>query len=152
MVERDGHEPDAARGVDPRGVRFAAAMTSAVLAIGLVTGSPRVLLAQAILFGLCAAFGLQFNPYGVAYRRTLQPRLAPPTELESAGPLRFSQGVGCVFASLGALGYATGATMVGTVATSCALAAALLNAVFGVCVGCHLYLALASVRRRVSAT
>jgi hypothetical protein len=152
MVDRDGHEPDAARGVDPRGVRFTAAMTSAVLAVGLVTGSPRVLVAQAVLFGLCAAFGLQLNPYGVAYRRTFGSRSAPPTELESEGPLRFSQGVGCVFASLGALGYATGAIALGTAATALALAAALLNAVFGVCVGCHLYVVFARVRRRVFAT
>ncbi len=150
MVHREVRETDAPRGVDPRGVRFTAAMTSAVLALGLVTGSPRVLLAQALLFGLCAVFGLQFNPYGAAYRRTLQSRLAPPPELESEGPLRFSQGVGCVFATVAAFGYATGLTALGTTATSLALAAALLNAVFGICVGCHLYLGLARVRRRVS--
>ncbi|MEO6089668.1 MAG: DUF4395 domain-containing protein [Umezawaea sp.] len=152
MAEQHGHDPRPARGVDPRGVRFTAAMTSAVLAIGLATGSARLLLAQALLFGLCAAFGLQLNPYGVAYRKTLQSRLAPPTDLEAEGPLRFSQGVGCVFASLGALGYATGATTLGAVATALALAAALLNAVFGVCLGCHLYLLLARTRHRVFAT
>lgn len=150
MVDREVPEAGAARGVDPRGVRFTAAMTSVVLALGLLTESPRVLLAQAVLFGLCAAFGLQFNPYGAAYRRTFQTRLAPPAELESEGPLRFSQGVGCAFATVAALGFATGLTALGTVATALALAAALLNAVFGVCVGCHLYVVLARVRRRVS--
>lgn len=152
MVDQEVHEAGGARGVDPRGVRFTAAMTSVVLAIGLVAQSPRVLLAQAFLFGLCAVFGLQFNPYGAVYRRTLQTRLARPTELESAGPLRFSQGVGCAFAVVGALGYTTGSVVVGTTATVLALAAALLNAVFGVCVGCHLYLAIARVRRKLSLT
>lgn len=150
MVDADVRETDAPRGVDPRGVRFTAAMTSAVLAIGLAAESPRVLLAQALLFGLCAVFGLQFNPYGAAYRRTLQSRLAPPPELESEGPLRFAQGVGCAFAAVGALGYATGLTALGTTATALALTAALLNAVFGLCVGCHLYVGIARVRRRVS--
>ena len=152
MVDREVPEEGAARGVDPRGVRFTAAMTSAVLVVGLLAESPRVLLAQAVLFGLCAAFGLQLNPYGAAYRRTLQSKLAPPAELESEGPLRFSQGIGCVFASVGALGYATGSVAVGATATALALAAALLNAVFGVCVGCHLYLVIARFRRRVPST
>jgi hypothetical protein len=152
MAGGEVHEEGAGRGVDPRGVRFTAAMTSVVLAVGLLAESPRVLLAQAFLFGLCAVFGLQLNPYGVAYRRTLRSRLAPPTELESEAPLRFSQGIGCAFASVGALGYATGSVAVGAAATALALAAALLNAVFGVCVGCHLYLAVARVRRRISTT
>ncbi|HEX6347412.1 DUF4395 domain-containing protein [Umezawaea sp.] len=150
MADREVREP--ARGVDPRGVRFTAAMTSVVLAVGLVAESPRVLLAQAFLFGLCAVFGLQLNPYGVAYRRTLQSRLPPPAGMESEGPLRFSQGVGCAFAVVGAVGYATGSVALGTTATALALAAALLNAVFGVCVGCHLYVAVARVRRRASLT
>jgi hypothetical protein len=139
-------------GADPRGVRFTAAMTSVVLVIGLLAESPRVLLAQAVLFGMCAVFGLRFNPYGAAYRRTVQARLAPPTELEGEGPLRFSQGIGFAFTSVAALGYAAGSVAVGTTATALALTASLLNAVFGVCVGCYLYLAITRLRVRVSVT
>ncbi|MET1071784.1 MAG: DUF4395 domain-containing protein [Umezawaea sp.] len=121
-------------------------MTSAVLTAGLLTSSPRLLLAQAILFGACAAFGLQVNPYGAAYRRAVQPRLAPPPAWADEAPLRFAQAVGCAFASTGALGYAVGFTALGVVATGSALAAALLNAVFGVCVGCHCYPAVVRIR------
>ncbi|WNV86120.1 DUF4395 domain-containing protein [Umezawaea sp. Da 62-37] len=152
MVDHPTHRPDdAGRRVDPRGVRFSAAMTSAVLALGLATESPRVLLAQAIIFGACAAFGLRANPYGVAYRRTVQPRLSTPRAWTAEAPLRFAQGIGCAFASAGALGYAIGFTTLGALATGCALAAALLNAVFGVCVACYCYPALARIRHVLTA-
>ncbi|PRY44851.1 DUF4395 domain-containing protein [Umezawaea tangerina] len=142
----DQRTSDADGGVDPRGVRFSAAMTSAVLTLGLLTASPRVLLAQAALFALCAAFGLRVNPYGAAYRRTVRPHLTAPPVLAAEAPLRFAQAVGCAFALIGALGYASGVTAIGVAATACALAAALLNAVFGVCVGCHCYPVVARIR------
>jgi len=135
------------RGADPRGVRFTAAMTSVVLAIGIAAASPRLLLAQAVLFGFCAAFGVRFNPYGAAYRKTVRPRLAPPAHLEGEGPLRFAQGIGCVVATVAALAYAVGLPALGAAVAALALTAALLNAVFGVCLGCHLYPVVARLRR-----
>jgi hypothetical protein len=56
--------------------------------------------------------------------------------------LRFAQGVGFVFALIGTLGYATGLTTLGMVATGMALVAALLNAALGLCLGCEMYLVL----------
>ncbi len=38
------------------------------------------------------------------------------------------------------IGYLSGLTLLGAVATGFALVAALLNAVFGLCLGCELYL------------
>ena len=126
--------------VDPRGPRFAAWLTTAVLAVVLVTGSWVLLAAQAAVFALGAFAGLRWSPYGLLYRWAVAPRLAPPGELEPAAPPRFAQGVGFVFAVLGTAGYASGATALGVVATACALAAAFLNAAFGLCLGCELYL------------
>jgi len=126
--------------VDPRGPRFAAWLTTAVLAVVLVTGSWALLAAQAAVFALGAFAGLRWSPYGLLYRWAVAPRLAPPGELEPAAPPRFAQGVGFVFAVLGTAGYASGATALGVVATACALAAAFLNAAFGLCLGCELYL------------
>ena len=70
--------------LDPRGVRFTAAITSAILALGLLTTSWRVLAAQMVLFGLCAFVGMRLNPWGYMYRQAVQPRLAPvdPAERE----------------------------------------------------------------------
>ncbi|MER6877530.1 DUF4395 domain-containing protein, partial [Amycolatopsis sp. NPDC000673] len=67
-------------------------------------------------------------------------RLGPPTEREDAAPLRFAQAVGFVFALVGTIGFATGVTPLGVVATAFALFAAFLNAAFNYCLGCQVYL------------
>ncbi len=132
--------------IDPRGPQFAAAVTSVVLAAVLVTApSPtaNVLLAvQTVLFALGVGLGVQRTPHAWAFKRFVRPRLAPPAETEDPGPPRFAQAVGLVFAVIGLLGLLSGATVVGLVAVGFALAAALLNAVFGLCLGCELYLTL----------
>ncbi|MGW4207193.1 DUF4395 domain-containing protein [Lentzea sp. NPDC004789] len=128
--------------VDPRGPRFSAWMTTVVLAVVLLTGWWRLLAAQTVLFAMCAFISLKLNPWGHVYRFAIQPRLTPTTEREEAAPLRFAQGVGFVFALIGTLGYATGLTTLGVVATALALVAALLNAALGLCLGCEMYLLL----------
>jgi hypothetical protein len=126
-------------GIDPRGPRFAALITTVVLAVVLVTGSVWLLAAQAVVFAVGAVFGLRYSPYGVLYRRLVRPRLGSPAELEPEAPPRFAQAVGLVFAAVGVAGYAAGLTWLGAAATAAALAAAFLNAVFGLCLGCHMY-------------
>lgn len=130
--------------LDPRGVRFTAAITSAILAVGLITTSWRVLAAQMVLFGLCAFIGMRLNPWGAVYRQAVQPRLAPidESEREDIAPVRFSQGVGFVFTLVATIGYFAEWTTLGIVANAFALVAALLNAVFGYCLGCQMYLLL----------
>jgi hypothetical protein len=126
--------------IDPRGPRFGAAITTIVLAIVLVTGSMWLLVAQAAVFAVGAVFGLRRAPYGLLYQRLLKPRLGPPAVLEAQAPPRFAQGVGLVFALAGVAGYAAGITALGIAATAVALAAAFLNAAFGFCLGCEMYL------------
>ncbi len=70
----------------------------------------------------------------------MRPRLSPPAEFEDARPPRFAQGVGLFFAVVGLAGYFVGPQWLGLAATGCALAAAFLNAVFGYCLGCEMYL------------
>ncbi|WP_459713919.1 DUF4395 domain-containing protein [Actinophytocola sp. KF-1] len=126
--------------VDPRGPRFAAWVTTAVLAVVLVTGWWPLLAAQAVVFAIGAFAGLGVAPYSVLYRAFVAPRLGPTDEREDTAPLRFAQGVGFGFAVVGVLGYATGLAGLGIVATAFALAAAFLNAAFGFCLGCETYL------------
>jgi Ca2+/Na+ antiporter len=123
--------------VDPRGLRFAATLTAVVLALVLVTGNGWLLAAQALVFALGA---VDQSPYGLLFRRFVRPRLGPPAELEDARPPRFAQVVGLVFALAGVLGFALGSSIVGLIATAFALIAAFLNAAFGICLGCELYL------------
>jgi hypothetical protein len=138
--------------IDPRGPRFAAALTTVVLAAVLLTApsatATALLAVQAVLFGLGAARGVQRTPYAWLFRTLVRPRLAPPAVTEDPAPPRFAQAVGLVFAVVGLLGFLAGASTVGLVATGFALAAAFLNAAFGLCLGCEMYL----VVRRATAT
>ena len=126
--------------VDVRGPRFAAWVTSAVLALALILGSGALVAVQAAVFAVGAFAGLRYAPYGVLFRRFVAPRLGPVREREPEAPVRFAQLVGLLFAVVGAAGYLLGAPVLGAVATGFALVAALLNAATGFCLGCELYL------------
>src|SRR3954464_8171921 len=128
------------REVDVRGPRFAAWVTTVVLAVVLLTGNGWLLAAQAVVFAVGAFAGLRYAPYGFLFRVLVAPRLGPVREREPEAPPRFAQLVGFVFAVVGAAGYLLGAPVLGAVATGFALVAALLNAVTGFCLGCELYL------------
>ncbi|MGY1762501.1 DUF4395 domain-containing protein [Geodermatophilus sp. SYSU D00779] len=138
--------PPTGREVDVRGPRAAAWVTSAVLAIALLTGSGVLVALQAAVFAVGASAGLRYAPYGVLFRVLVAPRLGPVREREPEAPARFAQLVGLVFAVVGAAGYLSGTPLVGAVATGLALVAALLNAATGFCLGCELYLTVRRVR------
>lgn len=128
--------------IDRRGPRFTAWVSVVVLAVTLATSSAWLLVAQALVFGIGAFAGLRWHPYGLLYRALVAPRLGPPTEWEDPAPVRFAQGMGFVLATVGALGYLSGFTTVGIIATALTLGAAFLQAAFGICLGCEIYLRL----------
>ena len=132
--------------VDPRGQRFAALISTIVLALVLITGSVLLLAAQAAVFAVGALLGLTYAPYGLVFRWLVRPRIGPPAELEAEAPPRFAQAVGAVISLIGVAGYASGATVLGIAATALALAAAFMNAAFGYCLGCQMYLIIRRIR------
>jgi hypothetical protein len=134
-------------GIDPRGPRFGAAITSVVLAIVLITGSGWLALAQAVIFAI-TAYDLRLGPYGLIYRTLVAPRLGPPAEREAPEPPRFAQLVGMVFTVIAAIGYLFGAPVLGMIFTAFALFAAFLNAAFGFCLGCEMYLVIRRMATR----
>lgn len=133
-------------GIDPRGPRFGAAITSALLVITLLlsTGpaATTLLALVALLFVLGVTRGVQGTLQGLAFRAWVRPHLAPPSELEDPRPPRFAQLVGLLVVGTGLLLTALGVPAGVPVAAAFALAAAFLNAAFGVCLGCELYLVL----------
>lgn len=189
---------DAPAGIDPRGPRFGAAITSVLLLIVIVLGltglsteqgtasfgwfayqplssqtffplsfilvtapfGARILdpaflllLVVALLF-LWGVLSPRTAPWGVLYRRAVQPRLAPPAELEDPRPPRFAQGVGLLVTVIGLALHLLGVPWALPIAAAAAFVAAFLNAAFGFCLGCQLYLLLARwglVGRRAAA-
>lgn len=133
-------------GIDPRGPRFGAVITTIILAIVLVTGNGWLLLAQTVVFAIGALAGLRYAPYGFVYRALVRPRLGPPAELEAQAPPRFAQGVGMMCAAIGTIGFLAVSPLLGVAFTALALIAAFLNAAFDLCLGCHMYLFIQRLR------
>jgi len=150
--------PAPADRVDPRGPRFAASVTALLLlvAVGLSLAAPAradlparlvqpgflALALIAALFAWSAARGVGSGPWAVVFRRLVRPRLAPPSEWEDARPPRFAQLVGLAVTAVGVVLHVAGVPYAVPVAGSLAFLAAFLNAVYGLCLGCELYLLL----------
>jgi hypothetical protein len=130
--------------IDARGPRVAAGITTVVLAITLLTGSVWLLAAQVAVFAL--TWATPVAPYGLVYRHLVRPRLGPPTELEDPRPPRFAQLVGLVVTGAGLVAALAGGPGAVEVSAALALVAAFLNAAFGLCLGCELYLRLGLAR------
>ncbi|TDN88618.1 DUF4395 domain-containing protein [Microbacterium sp. BK668] len=161
--------PDRRTGIDPRGPRFAAGITALLLLVDLflgLTGLPTqrdadgtwalakaslaqrvldpaflLLLVTALLF-LWGVLSPRTAPWGVLYRRVVQPRLTPATELEDPRPPRFAQGVGLFVVAIGLVLQLLGVPWALPIAAAAAFVATFLNAAFGLCLGCQLYLLL----------
>lgn len=149
-------------GIDPRGPRFAASITAVLLLVAVVltlAGVSTTALADSSLlqrvldagFLLSLIVALLFlwgvlspatAPWGVIFRRFVQPRLAPPTEREDPRPPRFAQGVGLAVVAIGVLLHLLGVPWALPIAVGAAFLAAFLNAAFAFCLGCQLYLIL----------
>ncbi|MCO5953116.1 DUF4395 domain-containing protein [Microbacterium yannicii] len=100
-----------------------------------------LLLVIALLF-LWGVVSPRTAPWGALYRKAVAPRLAPPKELEDPRPPRFAQGVGLFVSVVGLVLHLLGVPWALTIAAAAAFVAAFLNAVFGLCLGCQLYLLL----------
>ncbi|PPF42270.1 DUF4395 domain-containing protein [Pseudoclavibacter sp. AY1F1] len=147
--------------IDPRGPRFGAAITAVLLLVtvflGLVAPAATafaerlaqpgflLLVALSALFAWGAFAGIQRHPYGRVFAAVIRPRLAPPAETEDAAPPTFAQGVGFAVTFLGIVLHLLGVPLAVPVAAGAAFIAAFLNAVFGYCLGCQLYVLLLRV-------
>lgn len=176
--------PSAPAGIDPRGPRFGAGITSVLLLVSTVlalTGistargfgwfayqpladarfepgagwaisaatvwqraaDPGFLLALVVaLLFLWSLVSSRTQPWNALFRSVVKPRLAPPTELEDPRPPRFAQGVGLLVVGIGLILHLLGVPWALPIATAAAFVAAFLNAVFGFCLGCQIWLLL----------
>jgi hypothetical protein len=136
--------------IDPRGPRFGAAITS-LLAItsfalsfqfGFVAGYP-VMIALFVLFAW-SVFLPKSHPYQYLFQKLVRPRLKAPNELEDPRPPQFAQKVGFSFAILGTIGGLLSPVLI-PIAAAFIFLASFLNAFFGLCLGCLMYLGLRRV-------
>ncbi|MEY4436930.1 MAG: hypothetical protein RL100_394 [Actinomycetota bacterium] len=137
-------------GIDPRGPRFGAAITSALLLVTVYLALDAATLniayyllsAATVLFAIGALFGNSKHPYGWIFRTFVKPRLAAPKELEDPRPPQFAQGVGLFVAAIGLVLHQLAVPSGLAIAAAAAFIAAFLNAAFGFCLGCQIYVGL----------
>lgn len=139
--------------IDPRGPRFGASIINvfSIIIFFLALDKATEPLAQSILaivlvsFLWGTLFGNSKHPFGIIYKKLVRPRLAAPKELEDARPPRFAQLVGLVVTALGFVLYATNVPYGIAIAAGALFAASTLQAYFGFCLGCQIYLGLRRV-------
>jgi hypothetical protein len=128
--------------IDARGPRYSAALTTLVLSAALITESNLIIGFQFTVFLSAVLFGLRRSIYGLLYRNLIQPRLSGPVPSEYESAPRFAQLIGALFAFTALIGGLAGNSALFLIATGLALSAAFLNAAFGFCLGCQIYLIL----------
>ena len=127
--------------IDPRGPRFGALITMVVFVLVLITSSVWLLAAQAVVFAIGPCFGMREVPVRAAVPLAGRPRLGPPrrTRVRGAAAVRPGRGPGDQRRS-GSSATPRASTPLGMAAAAAGLLAAFLNGVFGLCLGCEMYL------------
>jgi Domain of unknown function (DUF4395) len=131
--------PAPARLIDPRGQRFGAGVSAALLAVAYALNLPWLAGLVGLNLLVAAAIGTRLFLPGRAWpfvRRTL--RLGP-TELEHEYPPRFAQALGGTFLALAGVAFLAGLPAVGWVLTGAVAGLQTLLAATGICIGCRLY-------------
>jgi hypothetical protein len=137
-------------GIDPRGPRFGAAITSLLLLITVflaldaasAAAAYGLLVVITALFAVGAIFGNTKHPYGLFFKKFVRPRLSAPKELEDPRPPKFAQLIGLIVASIGLILGAFAVPFGLAIAAAAAFIAAFLNAAFDFCLGCQIYIGL----------
>jgi len=139
--------------IDPRGPRFGASIINifSIIIFFLALETATESLAQSILaivwvsFLWGTLFGNTKHPFGLLYKKLVRPRLSAPKELEDARPPRFAQLVGLFVTSIGFVLAALAVPYGIAMAAGALFAASTLQAYFGYCLGCQIYLGLRRV-------
>lgn len=138
------------RRIDPRGPRFGAGITAVLALVSFYSSTiGDYWFGYSVTFVMFALFGWSVfltkvaHPYAWIYTTLIAPRLAPPSELEDPRPPQFAQKVGFSFAVLGVASVVMGqSSALLSIAAAFIFLAAFLNAVFGLCLGCQMFLVL----------
>ena len=133
-------DSQAHRMIDPRGHRFGAALSVAILATGVVLDAPLAVAFLAVALGVSAIFGTRYSILGRAWPLVRKAfRIAPPRELEHELPPRFAQALGFIGFSVATVLFLLGFATAGWVVAAAVGALQAVLAATGYCLGCRLY-------------
>lgn len=128
-------------GIDPRMPRFGQTLTGSLLATAFVLQAPALVAFVALVLAGAAFGGPRWSLWAHLYKRTLARALGPPVELEDPRGPRFANRLGFGFMVVAAPLLLVGPPVawIGWALALAVSALALLAAVTGFCVACHLY-------------
>jgi hypothetical protein len=129
------------RVINEKAARTVAAVVAMTGAIALVTGAHWLLIPLAYGFWARVLAGPRLSPLAQLATKVVAPRLGPPREV-AGPPKRFAQGMGAAMTTLGVLALALGWGTVVGVLLALLVAAATLEAVFALCIGCQVFAGL----------
>jgi hypothetical protein len=131
--------PAPARFIDPRGQRFGAGVSAAVLALAFALGLPWLAMLVGLNLLVSAAFGTRLFLPGRAWPVIRSSLRLGSTEMEHEYPPRFAQALGGTFLALAGVAFLLGASAVGWILVGAVAGLQVLLAATGICVGCRLY-------------
>jgi uncharacterized protein DUF4395 len=125
----------------PVNEKAARAVAGGVALLGLLTLLTQwwwLLVPVALGFWARVLTGPKLSPLGQLATRVIAPRLGTPRYV-SGPPKRFAQGMGAAMSTAGAVLALTGAHAAATVMVVVLIAAATLESVFAICLGCKVF-------------
>jgi hypothetical protein len=124
--------------VNEYAARSVAGMVVVLTALTLVFRSEWLLWALAIGFLLRVAAGPRYSPFGQLATRVIAPRFGP-AKLVPGPPKRFAQAMGATFSVAALVTFYAGAPTASWILVGLVTVAALLESVFGICLGCLVF-------------
>lgn len=129
----------AARAIDPRGQRFGAGVSAALLAASFVLTVPWLAVLVGLNLAISATFGTRLFLPGRAWPAVRRILRLGASEPEHEYPPRFAQALGATFLGLAAIAFLLGLPVVGWLLAGAVAGLQTLLAATGICVGCRLY-------------
>jgi hypothetical protein len=127
--------------INEKAARTVAGVVALTGVVALATGAHWLLIPLAYGFWARVLTGPRLSPLAQLATKVVAPRLGAPKEV-AGPPKRFAQAMGATMTTFGVVALALGWTTVTTVLLALLVAAATLESVFAVCVGCQIFGAL----------
>jgi hypothetical protein len=124
--------------VNEKAARSVAGLVVVLAALTLLTEAWWLTVPLALGFWARVLTGPTLSPFGQLATRVIAPRLGPPAYV-SGPPKRFAQAVGAAFSTAAAVLALEGAHTAAGIVLGALIAAATLESVFGLCLGCRLF-------------
>jgi Domain of unknown function (DUF4395) len=126
------------RTVNEKAARVVAGVVAALGLVALLVPAHWLVVPLAYGFWARVLTGPKLSPLGALASRVIAPRLGAPKTV-AGPPKRFAQGMGAALTSVAVVALALGAGDVVAVLLALLVAAATLESVVALCVGCHVF-------------